>query len=330
MNEVLITGLGPISSVGIGREDFFRGLTEGRAGVRPLERVVPAGLEAVRAAECLDFVVEDYLETEKTYLDRASELALAACHLALLDARIERSALDQDRVGLSLGTAYGCLDSMLAHTRRLNKKGARFTSPVVFQHSYANTPTSLCAIEYDVRGPASTCSDGWISGATAIQYAFDVLRDGRADVMLAGGFEALSVPLLQALQASGMLEGTEAIIPGEGAGVLLLETEQHARARGVQVLGALQACEVAWDPNPIEAVERARRAVGEVARIIACTDGVGKEQGAIETTARLGQTFGASVGLGVCWACHGGGSSHVVAWDQEGGGCCLAVQASGK
>ena len=142
----VITGVGPISAVGIGRQEFAGGLAEGREGRKEPERLATSSAGFPLLAECLDFVVEDYLLSRKTYLDRCSELALAACALAFGDAGIDWAALTHPRVGLCLGTAYGCLDSMVALTSKVQSKGVRFGSPVIFTHSFANTPTSLAAI----------------------------------------------------------------------------------------------------------------------------------------------------------------------------------------
>ncbi|MFQ6134171.1 MAG: beta-ketoacyl synthase N-terminal-like domain-containing protein, partial [Armatimonadota bacterium] len=188
---VVITGVGPISAIGIGREDFCGGLDEGRMGIRPPERVQVGDTGVENVAECLDFYVEDYLESEKTYLDRASELLLAACHLALEDGALGARAMDHERIGLSIGTAYGCLGTMADYYRRVLEKGARFASTVLFTHTYANTPISLASIEYGIMGPTNTVCTGVTSGAGAISYAFDLLRHGRTDAMLAGGMDAL-------------------------------------------------------------------------------------------------------------------------------------------
>jgi len=143
-HDVLITGLAPISALGIGREDFAAGLREGREGRRAPERLTEHSLPLL--AECLDFVVEDYLESEKTYLDRCSELTLAAFALAWPDAGLDWRELNHPRAGLCLGTAFGCLDSLQNMTARVQTKGVRFGSPVIFTAALANSPTSPAAV----------------------------------------------------------------------------------------------------------------------------------------------------------------------------------------
>ncbi|MFQ6096907.1 MAG: beta-ketoacyl synthase N-terminal-like domain-containing protein [Armatimonadota bacterium] len=319
--EVVITGIGPISAIGIGREDFFDGLDEGRIGVRAAQNLDASNAPCNLVAECLDFYVEDYLESEKTYLDRASEFLLAACHLALDDGRLDARAMDHERIGLSVGTAYGCLKTMWDYYRRLVEKGARFASSVLFSHSYANTPVSLASIEYRIMGPTNTVCSGTTSGAGAIAYAFDLLRHGRIDAMLAGGMDALCQPLFDALVA----EGVE-YVPGEGAGLLLLETEAHATERTARVAGRLYGYGMAQGAEAdAVAVGRAIRAALEAAEVdadrvdvvftsangAAGLDGceaeavnraIGDHARRVALKETLGETFAASTGLAIAAA----------------------------
>ena len=245
---MLITGLAPITPIGIGREDFLAGLAEGRVGIRPPERIEVGDTGVQNVAECLDFYVEDYLESEKTYLDRASELLLAACHLALTDGSLDARGMDHERIGLSIGTAYGCLGTMAEYYRKVLEKGAKFASTVLFTHTYANTPISLASIEYGIMGPTNTVCTGVTSGAGALCYAFDLLRHGRTDAMLAGGMDALCQPLFDGLAAEGLLGAgdpkpmdaqRDGFCLGEGAGLVLVERAQCAEARGATPLARL-------------------------------------------------------------------------------------------
>lgn len=239
--SVAITGIGPISPIGIGREDLAAGLAQGRDGRIVPEEGSPGFGALPLVASCLDFFVEDYLQSEKTYLDRCSEFALAACALALEDAELDWQELDSTRLGLAFGTAFGCLDSLANVSSRVQAKGARFASPMIFTHAFANSPVSLAAIEYRIQGPCSAFCTGGTSSAAALQYAMDALLDDRADVMLAGGADALSGPLVQAI-AAGLPGSGEA--PGEGACLLALERMEDAQARGANMLGELVSVEL--------------------------------------------------------------------------------------
>ncbi len=277
--RVVITGLGPISAVGIGREEFWAGLAEGRDGRRTPELLAHAAAGFPLLAECLDFAVQDYVSSEKTYLDRCSAFVLAACRLALDDAGLQASSVAPGRLGLSLCTAFGCLESMHTITARVQARGVRLASPMIFTHSFANSPASLAAIEYGLAGPTPTWSGEEASPALALQYAFDLVRWGRAEVMLAGGAEALSPALLAALRAGG--EVAQGLVPGEGACLLVLESEAGARARGATALAELQ--EVAWGAD---------------------AGGPAGAKGGLEGSA--GETFGASLALACAAALHGG------------------------
>ncbi len=161
--------------------------------------------------------------------------------------------MDHERIGLSLGTGYGCLKTMYDYYTRVAAKGPRFASSVLFSHSYANTPASLVSIEYRIMGPTNTVCTGSTSAAGAIGYAFDLLRHGRIDAMLAGGVDSLSRPLLEGLAAQGALSPTDGggeaarpfdarrngYVAGEGAGILLLQRAECARRRGADALGRL-------------------------------------------------------------------------------------------
>ncbi len=235
-------------------------------------------------AKCPEVDLKEYLPAEKTYLDRCSELALVAAAMALREgglldenhllrlplSRRERGpggeapragyvapALQPERIGLGLGTAYGCLDSMYANTQRVQTRGARMASPLLFMHSFVNAPASLIAIEWGLQGPGATFTDGGLSAASALYWACDLLRRGEVDMMLVGGVEALSDPLLkgasppcppllagegeetQGPNTSVPEAGDVSGPPWEAAAFFLLERAGVAQARGARALAAV-------------------------------------------------------------------------------------------
>jgi 3-oxoacyl-(acyl-carrier-protein) synthase len=245
-NSVWITSVGLVTPWGLGLE----ACREGLAGRQPLPE----------PARCPPVDLADYLPSEKTYLDRCSELALLGAALALLGGGVtagvmapqlqegaEQVGLVQaDRFGLALGTAYGCLDSMYANSQRVQTKGARLASPLLFMHSFANAPASLIAIEWGLRGPGCTFTDGSLSAASALSWSVDLLRRGQVDMMLVGGVEALSEPLLRAVEADPALARGET--PVEAAAFFLLERGEMAARRGTSPLAQVEAATVAWAP----------------------------------------------------------------------------------
>ncbi|OPZ84213.1 MAG: 3-oxoacyl-(acyl-carrier-protein) synthase 2 [bacterium ADurb.Bin429] len=210
MHEILVTGIGPVSAIGIGLTAWAAGL---RGGTR-----APGAVEG--------FALAEILPSMKTYNDRASEFTLAACHLALRDAGLDPGDGNRWRAGIVLGSVYGCLPTLYTYTTALQQKGARFANPLLFSHTYVNTPTSLAAIEFGLGGHHGTFA-GENAGFQALEAAREAFALDRADLLLAVGVDAISEPLTRAREALGDDE-----ILGEGACALVLETTDHACARG--------------------------------------------------------------------------------------------------
>lgn len=140
-------------------------------------------------AALLDFDLKNYLSTSKTYLDRASALALAGCALALKNAGLE-GPFDGD-FGITLGTRFGCIETMRGFEEKLAQSGPRAASPLLFSHSYFNSPISLCAIEWGFKGYHGTfCGEN--AGLDAVWAAHDAIALGHVNWMVCGGVEAIS------------------------------------------------------------------------------------------------------------------------------------------
>jgi 3-oxoacyl-[acyl-carrier-protein] synthase II len=182
---------------------------------------VLAPQEGARRLE--EFKIEDYITSQKTYLDRCSALALAGCALALRDAKVEWPVEGGEEFGLTLGTHLGCIETMKGFWKNAVEKGTRLANPLLFSHSYVNSPISLCAIEFGLKGYHATFCAGKNSGLEAVRAAFDAIRLGHAQAVLCGGVEALTATREQC--ESGDL--------GEGAAFFVLESAERAHARGV-------------------------------------------------------------------------------------------------
>jgi len=167
-NRVVITGVGPVSAIGIGREQFFAGLREGRSGIAPIASFDTTPYRSKLAAEIAHFDVKEYLESEKAYLDRASELAFAGMSLALEDADLDARKLDSGGTALLLGSAFGNLGTLGVFFDDFVKKGPRLVKPILFPHTYSNTTISLLAIEYGLTGYHVNFSAGAVSAGAAI------------------------------------------------------------------------------------------------------------------------------------------------------------------
>jgi len=204
--SVVIAGLGAITS---------RGDWTLNKGSTPF-----AGDEGKFGIE--NFALENYLASQKTYLDPSSALALAGCALALRDAEIALP-LEEERFGITLGTHFGCIETMKSFWDKALEKGARLANPLLFSHSYFNSPISLCAIEFGLKGYHATFCAGENSGSEAVRAAFDAIRLGHADAMICGGVDAISPTRLLCAPDE---------MAGEAAVFFVLENAHHAESRG--------------------------------------------------------------------------------------------------
>ncbi|MGC9319946.1 MAG: beta-ketoacyl synthase N-terminal-like domain-containing protein [Armatimonadota bacterium] len=269
LRRIVVTGVGAIHGLGVGAPPLIEAL---RAGGEPDEDLLAA-----------DYDPEDYRESPKTYMDPCSDLVLAACYLAVRDANLgwqgaEHPGFESDRLGVSLGTAFGTTASMLSMTGRVQQKGLRFGSPMIFTHAFINTPAALASIEYELQGPNMTHSLGDASAAAAFAYALTMMRGGRADLMLAGGAEALSDPVIAVMDERGV-----AGVLGEGAAMLILETAECASNRGARPLAELTGASC-LAPCADGGGEAVLAAGADGARVI-------------DASPACGHTFGASVAL---------------------------------
>jgi 3-oxoacyl-[acyl-carrier-protein] synthase II len=242
MTRVTITGIGPVSSIGIGRKAWQAGLANGASGVSPLSLFSADH----PTAEVRGFDLDAILPSVKTYLDRASAFTLAAGQLALEDAGLSADVRDRWRTGVVLGSEFGCLNTMQIYTTALQQKGARLANPLLFSHMYVNTPTSLAAIEFGLGGHHGTFA-GSGAGRQALEGAVEALQLGRADAILVIGVDAISEALYHALIAEGAL-GADPL--GEGACALVLETVEFAEARGAD---GFSLEEIGSVPSPLRA-----------------------------------------------------------------------------
>ncbi len=248
-SPIVITGLGLLSALGIGDEETVGAMREGVSALFPASRYTPPRGTTALAGHVPDFAVADFLNAPKAYLDRNSELFLAACGMALRSAGLDPKSIPVGRAGLLAGTAWGGLDTMSAFFADYVQKGPRLVKPLLFPHTYTNTAISLAAMEWSLTGPHLNFVTGRLAAAQALAEAVGQLRADAADVLLAGGCEALGLPLHTALASQGMLApedddtaphpfdaGRNGTVPAEAGAVLVLETEAHAHRRNAIAL----------------------------------------------------------------------------------------------
>ena len=214
--------------------------------MKQLQTVVLTGYGAVLpsdgARRIENFKIEDYPLAPKTYLDRASALALAGGALALRDAGVSWPVENADSFGLTLGTHLGCLETMKGFWEDAVAKGVRLAKPLLFSHSYVNSPISLCAIEFGLKGYHATFCAGRNSGLEAVRAGFDAIRLGHAQAVLCGGVEALT-PAREVCEPGDL---------GEASIFFVLEKQERAGARARLELTDELLNEAAQDKSIIE------------------------------------------------------------------------------
>lgn len=252
MNRVVVTGMGVISPVGIGLENFWQSLVEGKSGVGPITHFDASELSTRIAAEVKDFDAKDYIDRkEAKRMDRFTQFAVAAAKMASQDAGLEMEKLNSDRVGVVLGTGIGGTDTFEKQHKVLQDKGPGRVSPFFVPMMIANMAAGHISINLGAKGPNYTVITACASGTNAIGEAFKLLQRGDADVVITGGTEAAITPMsfsgfcsMKALsthndepqKASRPFDkNRDGFVMGEGSGILILETLEHAKKRGASI-----------------------------------------------------------------------------------------------
>src|SRR3990172_9941797 len=270
--RVVITGLGVVSSIGLGKEDFWSALLEGKSGIQPIRSFDASSYSCQFAGEISDFRPEDHIPpAEVPKLSRASQFAVAGAKMAIDDAHLDLSKENGGRVGVVMGTGLGGMGVYEAQLRRLfETNNPRRVHPWSVPLIMPNAAAAEIAISFGLKGPNMTVSTACSSGSHAIGYGSDLIRMGKADSIVAGGTEACILPgvlaafcSLRALsirneapdRASRPFDKKrDGFAMGEGAGIIVLETLESARERGVtiyaEVLGYGAACEATHIVHP--------------------------------------------------------------------------------
>jgi 3-oxoacyl-[acyl-carrier-protein] synthase II len=258
--RVLVTGVGVVSPIGIGREAFGAALREGRSGIGPLTRFDDRDGPCRVAAEVRGFDVAAFIDPrEARRMDPVDHYAVAAARLALADAGLTVTDANRGRIGIVLGTAlYGVQFGEAQHAV-FRAAGLRRVSPYTAIAIFPFSPIGFVSIALGITGWSNVITSCAASGADAIAHARDAIEAGMADVMIAGGVEApLSPTILRGLDAAAALSrgahsrpydrGRDGFVLGEGAGLVVLEAEDHARARGARAGAELLGCGTANGP----------------------------------------------------------------------------------
>ena len=255
--RVVITGLGAITPIGIGKDAFWEGLMEGKNGIGKITRFDASEYGAQIAGEVKGFEPTDYIDKkESKRMDRYAQFAVAAAKLAIEDAGLDLEKEDRDRIGTYIGAGIGGIETMHAQYKKLFDKGPNRISPFFIPMMIANLAAGQVAITYKLHGPSSCVVTACATGTNCIGDAFRVIQEGKADVMVAGGTEAAisqaAVAGFAAMKALCMDHNDDpehasrpfdknrsGFVMGEGAGLVNLESLEHAKARGAHIYAEL-------------------------------------------------------------------------------------------
>jgi len=247
--RVVITGAGAVTPFGIGAPAFWRGLIEGRSGAGPVSLFDASEFPTRIAAEARDFDPLAFLDRrEARHTDRAVQFAVAAADLALQDAGLSISDANRDRVGVLIGSGIGGIGSLEAQHKVLLEKGPSRVSPYLIPMMIADMASGYVSMRIGARGPNTCVCTACATSTHAIGDAYHIIARGDAEAMIAGGTEACITPVsvagfcaLRALsrrndepqKASRPFDAQrDGFLMGEGAGIVILESLQHAEARG--------------------------------------------------------------------------------------------------
>lgn len=250
--RVVITGLGPVSPIGTGKEEFWKNLTAGKSGVGLITRFDTTDFDVKIAAEVKDFDYTLYVDKkEGKRMDRVTHFAVAAAKLAIEDAKLDLGSINQVRAGVCVGSGIGGIDTFVEQTTKYVEKGPSKISPFFIPMEIPNMPAGQISIALGFKGPNTAIVTACATGTNCIGDAFRTIQYGDADLMIAGGSEAAISPVavggfsnMKAL--AGNNENPEkascpfdkkrdGFVMGEGAGVVLLEELEHAKSRGAHI-----------------------------------------------------------------------------------------------
>lgn len=261
--RIVITGIGVVTPIGTGCEEFWTNLLAGRCGIAPIQSFDTSGYNVHRGAEVREFNAKEYISNlDAAHLGRASQFAIAAARLALADADVEIGSLDRKRAGVSMGTTSGEPREVERFDDSYVSKDLDRIGPEFLALYPCHVIAAHVASELNFAGVNMMIPTACAAGNYAIAHALDVLRAGRADLMLAGGSDAFSRITFTGFARLGAVAPEtcqpfdrfrKGMIPGEGAGVLVLEPLSRARKRGARIYAEVAGYGLSCDAHHMTA-----------------------------------------------------------------------------
>ncbi len=245
--RVVVSGLGMVTPLGVGKDDFCHRLFRGERGIGEIKSFDTKNFTSHLGAEVTNFSPRDFISVKNLRrMDKISPMAVAASRLALEDAKIKVTEENRDRIGIILGTAFGATDVTVQFAENLLAQGPTAVNPILVPNTVMNAPAGHTSIELGFRGVNTTVTHYAVSAEIAIAYAAAEIRRGTADFILAGGVDILSKFYYESLTrfhalspAGGGTEGSRpfdqernGFVASEGCGIVCLESMESVRQRG--------------------------------------------------------------------------------------------------
>ncbi len=250
--RIVVTGVGLITPLGIGVEETWKGLIEGRSGIRRITHFDSSAFATQIAGEVDGFKPEDYMETKEVKkMDRFIHFAIAASDMAIKDSGLKITGGDAEKVGVIIGSGIGGLPAIEHYHSVLLEKGPRRITPFFIPMLIINLAAGQVSMKFGAKGPNSAVATACATGSHAIGDAFKIIQRGDAEAMIAGGSEAVITPLgiggFNAMKALSTRNNEpekasrpfdkdrDGFVMGEGSGIMILESLDSARSRGAKI-----------------------------------------------------------------------------------------------
>jgi len=282
--RIVVTGLGVIAPNGIGKDDYWASIIAGKSGITRITGFDVSQYPTQIAGEVNGFDPIQYMSKDKPkFMSRFAQFALASSKMAIKDAGLDLSGEDRGRIGIALGTAVGGLQIAEEQCEIFHKKGVDGISSYSAMAMNANSGVGAIAVELKLAGPNITISTACSAGLNAIGYAFDIIANGRADLMIAVGADAPLFPVtfdsFCAAQVLSRRNGDprkasrpfdrfrDGYILSEGAGALILERMEHALKRGAKIYGEVAGYGITNDRYSMHKMEPTGKEVARTMKI---------------------------------------------------------------
>ena len=271
--RIVVTGIGAVTPIGSGCEPFWHALLGGRCGIGPVSSFDTRDYNVHQGAEVKNFDANDYVSRlNAASLGRASQFAIAAARLALDDSGVDLSTMDPARAGVTIGTTSGEPGIIERFDDAAEGRDLDAIGPEFIRLYPCHVIAAHVASELELAGPNITIPTACAAGNYAIAYAFDALRSGRADLMLAGGSDSFSRITYTGFARLGAIaprtcqpfdRNRKGMVPGEGSGILVVESAERALDRGARIYAEVTGYGLTCDAHHMTAAnpEGAARAM---------------------------------------------------------------------